>query len=542
MKKKTKRVDTSKAIGSEKANRFHYFCDIGAPGALVMLFLFVILCSVILGLTVSSKGSAIPVVIKFESFLRIFPVVFLAGSAIGLYVARYSLKLLNEPLKCFGLLFIMLGVITFNQFGILFVQSKFEFIWSPYFIVMPLMVAAISITIAFTQRFALGIGAFLCMLSVIALKENNSDFGQVLSVLMVVGCGMGISILSLKEIRTRTKLIKVCATAGTIVFMMVWAMGVWQKLPMNDILKDSCIGLVGALLVGILMQGFLPYIERIFRVATDMTLLDYSDSSLPVLSRLAVEAPGTYNHSFQIGMMAEAAAEEIGANGLLCRVGAYYHDIGKINKPHFFVENQGESFNQHRDLSPAMSKMIIIGHVKDGLEMALEYKIPKVLHQFIASHHGTTLVEYFYHQAVKKGKAAGYGTVKETEFRYPGPKPHSKETAIVMLCDCVESATRALKDPTPNRIEDIVNQLSMNRLLDGQFDECDLTMRELHLIENRLVKTLCGMYHGRIAYPKLEKKKENDSQTDENRSEDRPNEGNTTKSTQTTTPASNVSS
>jgi len=540
MKKKTKRVDTSKAIGSEKANRFHYFCDIGAPVALVMLFLFVVLCSIVIALTVSPQGSPTPVTIAFSSFLRIFPVVLLSCSAIGLYVARYSLKILNEPLKCVGLLFIMLGVIVFNQFGILFVQSKFEFIWSPYFIVMPLMVAAISVTIALTQRFALGIGAFLCVLSVIALKENNSDFGQVLSVLMVTGCGMGISILSLKKIRTRTKLIKVCAIAGVVVFMMVWAMGIWQKLPMNEIMKDACIGLVGALLVGILIQGFLPYIERIFRVATDMTLLDYSDSSLPLLSRLAVEVPGTYNHSFQIGMMAEAAAEEIGANGLLCRVGAYYHDIGKINKPHFFVENQGESFNQHRDLSPTMSKMIIIGHVKDGLEMAHEYRIPKVLHQFIASHHGTTLVEYFYHQAMQQVKEAGHGTINETEFRYPGPKPHSKETAIVMLCDCVESATRALKDPTPSRIEDIVNQLSMNRLLDGQFDECDLTMRELHIIENRIVKTLCGMYHGRIAYPKLENKKENDSQTNDNHSEDRPNEGNTNQSPQTTTPASNV--
>ena len=180
-------------------------------------------------------------------------------------------------------------------------------------------------------------------------------------------------------------------------------------------------------------------------------------------------------------------------------MGSYYHDIGKTNKPQFFVENQGEAFSLHKGLTPTMSKMIIIGHVKDGLELAREYKIPKVLHQFIETHHGTTLVEYFYKVAARNGSENGR-SLEDSDFRYPGPKPQTKETAIVMIGDGVESATRALPDPTPSRIETLVNNIIMKRLLDGQFDECDLTMRELRLIEARMIKTLCGMYHGRISY------------------------------------------
>jgi cyclic-di-AMP phosphodiesterase PgpH len=189
---------------------------------------------------------------------------------------------------------------------------------------------------------------------------------------------------------------------------------------------------------------------------------------------------------------------------LLCRVGSYYHDVGKLLKPRYFVENQEEQFNQHKELSPTMSRMIIVGHVKDGLELLREYKIPQVLQQFTATHHGTTLVEYFYHEAAKKGSELGQ-KVAETEFRYPGPKPATLEAAIVMLADAVEGATRAMQDPTPGRIESLVHNIAMKRLQDGQLDQCDLTMKSLHIIEQSLIKSLCGMYHARVAYPKAEK-------------------------------------
>ena len=237
-----------------------------------------------------------------------------------------------------------------------------------------------------------------------------------------------------------------------------------------------------------------------------MTLKELNDASHPLLQRLAQEAPGTYQHSLRIADMAEAAADTIGADGLFCRVGAMYHDIGKINKPMYFIENQGGGPNRHDKLTPAMSLLIIVGHVKDGIEMAREYGLPPTLRHFIESHHGTTLVEYFYHAAKKQTSEQDKPEPSEFEFRYPGPKPQTKEAAIMLLCDGIEGAARALPEPTPVRLEQVVNNMARKRLMDGQFDECNLTLSELHRIEKSIVKTLCAVYHGRIAYPGGESK------------------------------------
>jgi putative nucleotidyltransferase with HDIG domain len=264
----------------------------------------------------------------------------------------------------------------------------------------------------------------------------------------------------------------------------------------------------------------LPAIEKTFRIATSMTLLDYSDANQPLLRRLAMEAPGTFSHSLLIGSIAEAAAEAIGRNGLLCRVGAYYHDIGKINNPTYFVENELGTTSRHKDLSPAMSQLVIVGHVKDGIEMAREYGLPAVLRQFIETHHGTTLIEYFYDKAKKQyaspgGKDAGrqgradaaraaekeQAEPSESEFRYAGPKPQTKEAAIVMLADSVEGLIRTLPEITPAKIEAALHGMAMKRLQDGQFDECDLSLRELSQIEASMSKTLAAHYHARIPYP-----------------------------------------
>jgi len=215
-----------------------------------------------------------------------------------------------------------------------------------------------------------------------------------------------------------------------------------------------------------------------------------------------MEAPGTYNHSLQLGAMCEAAAEAIGARGLLARVGAYYHDIGKINKPDYFVENAdaaGES--RHDKLSPAMSMLVIIGHVKDGIEMAKEYGLPHVLHEFITTHHGTTLVQYFYDAAAKQKNGPADRRPQEQQFRYPGPKPSSKEAGILMLADAAESSVRALSNPTAKQIEEQVRTMASRRLTDGQLDACDMMLREVHTVEASLIKGLCGIYHSRIVYP-----------------------------------------
>jgi putative nucleotidyltransferase with HDIG domain len=275
------------------------------------------------------------------------------------------------------------------------------------------------------------------------------------------------------------------------------------SVPKGYIGLDCLYAGAAGLSVGFVVLGILPFIERAFRITTGMTLLELADASHPLLRRLSVEAPGTYNHSLQVATLSEACADAIGANSLLCRVGAYYHDIGKINKADYFIENQTDGVNRHLNLSPSVSLLIIIGHVKDGVEMAREANLPPSIIQFIQQHHGTTLVEYFYHQAcqIHDEKPADEPAVSESQYRYPGPKPRTRETGIVMLADVAESATRALSEPSASRVEALVHELAMRRVLDGQFDECDLTMRDIQIVEKTLVKTLLSIYHGRIAYP-----------------------------------------
>ena len=239
-----------------------------------------------------------------------------------------------------------------------------------------------------------------------------------------------------------------------------------------------------------------------FDVQTDISLLELGDVQHPLLQELVRRAPGTYNHSINVASIAETASDAIGANGLLVRVGAYFHDIGKMLKPAYFVENQGPDGNRHETLQPAMSTLVIIAHVKDGADLARRHHLPQSIIDFIEQHHGTTLVEYFYRREAQRLKEdPDAGELDETTFRYPGPKPQTKEAAVLMLADVVESASRALVDPTPARIESLVHDLAMKRLLDGQFDECGLTLSELRTIEDSLVKSLTAVYHGRVKYP-----------------------------------------
>ncbi|MEO1513092.1 MAG: HDIG domain-containing metalloprotein, partial [Planctomycetota bacterium] len=287
---------------------------------------------------------------------------------------------------------------------------------------------------------------------------------------------------------------------------------------------------VGGLLAGGITLFVLPVVERAFGIATGMTLIELRDPKHELLKEVQRRAPGTYNHSLNVASIAEAAAEAIGADSLLTYVGALYHDVGKASKPEYFVENQSGGPNRHDKLSPAMSVLVIVGHVKDGLEMAREYRLPKPLHHFIEAHHGTTLVEFFYNRAKKqsskengeaeaepkdgKGRdpkakeAEGESASRppaEIDYRYPGPKPKTREVAILMLADAVESTTRTMAEPTPSRIDALVRELAHKRLVDGQFDECDLTFRDLQLIVESIGKSVAAIYHARIQYPAGEK-------------------------------------
>ena len=435
-----------------------------------------------------------------------FGLILLIGTGLLVYIGAYNQRILSNPIRgaamvCLILLAQALAVsLTALAPQMVYLTGTF-----------PVILATMVFAIAYDRRFALAVGSITALLILVSLKLT-------VGFSIVLLTGVTLAACQLPDVKNRSTLVIVGFWTGIAMAIATWLVSFANLSlqvvdPFHTILEDSLWPLLGAIVTGLFVQGMLPAIERTFRVTTAMTLKDLNDASHPLLRRLAEEATGTYQHSLRIADMAQAAADAIGSNGLLCRVGAMYHDIGKINKPEYFVENQGGGPNKHDKLRPAMSLLIIVGHVKDGIEMAKEFKLPKQIIHFIESHHGTTLVEYFYHAARKHSEGQDEPTPAEFEFRYPGPKPQTKEAAILMLSDCVEGAARALPEPTPVRLEQLVNKMMTKRLMDGQFDECQITLQELHKVEQAVVKTLTAIYHGRIAYPKNEDEETRESRT-----------------------------
>ena len=379
----------------------------------------------------------------------------------------------------------------------------------------PILLGATILVTVYGKRFALGAAAF-CIVIVTVMG------GLQLSFLLTALISAMVLIFLLEQIRTRTQVIRVglldaAAAGATLLAFGLARSGADRLLPLQwfwlhaepswmSPLHNIAMAAGAALLSIFVLLLLLPVIERLFGITTAMTLLELSDTNRPLLRRLAIEAPGTFSHSLILGTLAESAARSIGADPLLCRVGAYYHDIGKMLKPGYFVENTGGGgANRHEKLSPAMSLLIVVGHVKDGLELASEHHLPKSIRRFIAEHHGTTVVEYFF-QAARQRQArdalvgADSSPIEDSQYRYPGPKPQSRETAVLMICDGCESMVRSLSDPTPARIEGAVHELIRRRLLDEQFSQSGLTLTDLNTIEQSLVRSLAGVHHPRIAY------------------------------------------
>lgn len=450
----------------------------------MLWLLFVASCTFVLAFDIIRKG-------LYAQAVSTTVIVTLISTAVAFYIYHFQGRIIRNHARAIALAGLFILMLAATKLGLFLTKQP---AWATGYAVA----TAIILTIAYDQRFALGMSIFYCLFACFA-----AGYEKDISLLLIMTVGVFICCFSLKEIRTRMKLLEVGALAAAIVFITSFALSflVSDVKPYRPF-SQAALHAGATLLVGVLIQSLLPLIEKTFRIATSMTLLDYSDANQPLLKRLAMEAPGTFSHSLLVGSISEAAAESIGRNGLLCRVGAYYHDIGKLNKPSYFVENQMGSVSRHEELSPAMSQLIIVGHVKDGIEMAREYNLPVVLRQFIETHHGTTLVEYFYNEAKKKHDEK-QPPPSETEFRYAGPKPRAKEAAIVMLVDASEGAVRALTEATPAKVEAVVHNMAMKRLQDGQFDECDLSLRELSQIETSISKTLAAHYHGRIAYPKI---------------------------------------
>ena len=367
--------------------------------------------------------------------------------------------------------------------------------------IVPLLAAVMITAIAYSQVVAI-LTAFC--LSLMISMATVSDLGHFVSLMTICVT----SIIPLRRIKSRLVMIKIGFMVSAVAFYAVWGVGVMRAHGADDAWRNMGVIVTALKFAGwslvccYLVAGSLPFIEQAFGVVTDISLLELTGVSHPLLLELARRAPGTYNHSMTVASLAEAAAESIGANGLLARVGAYFHDIGKMTKAEYFIENMTEgSENHHKSLAPAMSTLIIIGHVKDGMELAEEHNLPEPLREFIEQHHGTTLVEYFYHEATRKKDGDHRTDADESSFRYPGPKPQSRETAVLMLADAVESASRTLKEPTPRRIQSLVHEITMKRLLDGQFDECNLRMNEIRMVEESLIKSLLAAHHGRVRYP-----------------------------------------
>ncbi len=267
-----------------------------------------------------------------------------------------------------------------------------------------------------------------------------------------------------------------------------------------QLLYKAGFGIFNGFFCAVVVTGTIPIIESIFKYTTDIKLLELANMNSPALRELMVRAPGTYHHSIIVGNLVEAAAEAINANPLMARVAAYYHDIGKIRKPLYFIENVGSHENRHDKLAPSMSALVLTAHVKDGIEMAREAKLGRELIDIIRQHHGSSLIKFFYDKA-KSQSNPGVQQIDERDYRYPGPKPQTREAALIMLADAVEAASRTLTDPTPARIQGMVQKIINNIFIDGQLDECELTLKDLHFIAKSFNRILAGIFHHRVDYP-----------------------------------------
>ena len=327
--------------------------------------------------------------------------------------------------------------------------------------------------------------------------------------LLIFGLVISISAaLSGSSVRRRSRAFRSGLLIGVSAMITMLFLGMVNQFSWTTIGSQSLTALATCVACSLLGLALLPLFEILFGITTDIRLLEHSDMGHPLLQRLAIDAPGTYHHSLMVANLAHAAASDIGLNALLARVSAYYHDIGKLTKPEMFMENIQFSQNPHDDLSPSMSALVVISHVKEGVALAQKYKLPSVIVAGIEQHHGTSLISYFHHRARQQAETnyhkTGSSAVSEEDFRYPGPKPASPEMGILLLADSIEAASRSMEKPTSSRIEALVTEIVDSRLLDGQLDNCDLTMAQIGAIKKSFMFTLTNTLHSRIAYPKNE--------------------------------------
>ncbi|PLX75839.1 MAG: phosphohydrolase [Desulfuromonas sp.] len=388
-----------------------------------------------------------------------------------------------------------------------------------------LIAAALGSTFAYIEQsvyyyaFPFAVGTMLVRIVL------NSEFAMVFAVVTAVVAGFlfggsfTILVFSLvsglaaahwvKHLAERSSLYRAGLRVGLFNFLIVFSLHLMTSKPLDlQLVYKLSLSLAGGMITAVMVIGIIPLVESLFRYSTNLKLLELANMNNPLLRELMVQAPGTYHHSIIVGNLAEAAAEAIGVNSLTVLVAAYYHDVGKIRKPLYFIENVGAQENRHDKLAPSMSALILMAHVKDGVEMAREHRLGQLQIDIIRQHHGTSLMKFFYDRAKSKADP-GVQQVDERDYRYPGPKPQTREAALIMLADAVEAASRTLTDPTQARVQGMVQKIINNIFIDGQLDECELTLKDLHNIAKSFNRILAGIFHHRIDYPEPVSKERN---------------------------------
>jgi len=374
-------------------------------------------------------------------------------------------------------------------------SSTVEFIDSTsYYYAIPFAMGAMLVRIVLNSETALIFS--VCISWLVGVLFGNSLF---ITLYVLASCLVGAH--GVRHCTERSNLYRAGVWVALVNAGMLCGIHLMAGKPLDlQLVYKLGLGLSGGLFSAVVVNGIIPLVESLFKYTTDIKLLELTNMNSPILRELMVQAPGTYHHSMIVGSMVESAAEEIGANPLLSRVAAYYHDIGKIRKPLYFIENSGGQRNKHDKLAPSMSALVLTSHVKEGVELARERKLGAPIIDIIQQHHGTALIKFFYEKA-KSQADPGMEQIDERDYRYHGPKPQTREAALIMLADAVEAASRTLSDPTSARIQGMVKKLINNIFIDGQLEECDLTLKDLHLIARSFNRVLGGIFHNRIDYP-----------------------------------------
>lgn len=410
---------------------------------------------------------------------------------LALYIERVQQKI-KENNRLLLVVALIIVIVALEVKVVSLLARQFDLASLGYFV--PVAVGSMLVTMLLDLSLAI----FLSFLFSFFAAFGFDDSFAVQFVSLVGGLAGAFAVSRVKQRLVIVQAGFIVALADMAAIAAMRALFTGSEPGLYSLLRMLLLGLANGMFSAILTTGLLPFFETAFGLLTPMRLLELSNPNHPLLRKLLLEAPGTYHHSLIVGNLAEAAAEAVGADPLLCRVGAYYHDVGKTKRPAFFVENQMSKENPHDKIAPSLSHLIITSHVKDGLELQEQYKLPSSIRDICAQHHGTTVLWYFYNKALEQDKS---GTVSIDSYRYPGPKPQSKEAAIVMLCDAVEASVRAMARPTPQRIEAVVRKIIRDRLQDGQLDESQLTLRDLDKAAEAFMQTLSGIYHPRIEYP-----------------------------------------